>query len=268
MSERNSTCFCGSGKKYKKCHSDVLPESRAGILIKLYSELNETVNDYYTHQIEKPPCQKGCSSCCYQNFAISFIEAKLIMKELRKWSRDELNELMKITHDQIEYLKINRPDVYRNLEEDSTGRGAIFFEQIRIMGDSYGLPCPLLNVENGACRIYEIRPAICRTHGVSHRSDNLEDVEICEHIPSSKENSKRTPDIAQFTERIRNLSTIEYELKQMPIRMYPIVYWLKMMFNAYERFGEIVIPFEDREFSMSKTSADKMQGNDLYGRRR
>ncbi|WP_412094884.1 SEC-C metal-binding domain-containing protein [Bacillus atrophaeus] len=40
--------FCGSGKKYKKCHSDVHPDSRAANLIDMHRYILPGKNRFYT----------------------------------------------------------------------------------------------------------------------------------------------------------------------------------------------------------------------------
>ncbi|WP_139224018.1 SEC-C metal-binding domain-containing protein [Lentibacillus halodurans] len=63
--------FCGSGKKYKICHSDVHPESRAARLINIYTNIDNKVKDYQESTGYIPPCHKGCFNCCYDDFSIS-----------------------------------------------------------------------------------------------------------------------------------------------------------------------------------------------------
>ena len=38
---RNDLCFCGSGKKQKKCHPNINEDSVAAKIIKLYTQLSK-----------------------------------------------------------------------------------------------------------------------------------------------------------------------------------------------------------------------------------
>lgn len=80
---RNDPCFCGSGKKYKKCHSDIHPESRAARLIQTYRKYERKIEDYQKSTGNIPPCQKGCYNCRYEDFSITEIEFEFIMRELK-----------------------------------------------------------------------------------------------------------------------------------------------------------------------------------------
>ncbi|WP_080967252.1 SEC-C metal-binding domain-containing protein [Bacillus atrophaeus] len=71
---RNDLCFCGSGKKCKKCHSDVHPDSRAANLIDMHRNIEEKVISYQEKTGFIPPCHKGCYSCCFDDFSISEVE--------------------------------------------------------------------------------------------------------------------------------------------------------------------------------------------------
>ncbi|WP_255290570.1 SEC-C metal-binding domain-containing protein [Bacillus cereus] len=82
---RNEQCFCGSGKKQKKCHDDVDPNSYIGNLYKKYFKIDSIISDYKaTHkEFENHPCGKGCFNCCYDVFPISMLEFELLLEEIR-----------------------------------------------------------------------------------------------------------------------------------------------------------------------------------------
>ena len=42
---RNDLCFCGSGKKQKKCHPNINEDSVAAKIIKLYTQLSKELEE-------------------------------------------------------------------------------------------------------------------------------------------------------------------------------------------------------------------------------
>jgi len=91
---RNDLCFCGSGKKIKKCHPDINEQSIAARLLRLYNEIDHSVDIYYQNTNHTAPCSKGCAECCYSDFPLSDIEFNLIIYEIRKWNRTEIESLI------------------------------------------------------------------------------------------------------------------------------------------------------------------------------
>lgn len=75
-------------------------------------------------------CQKGCHQCCAPDLSVSPVEKEAI--------RQFLND---------------HPERIQNLR------------RIALENPHQGSRCRLLNAE-GACEIYEVRPLICRSHGV------------------------------------------------------------------------------------------------------
>lgn len=257
-SDRNSPCFCGSGKKLKKCHSDITPDSRVGRVLGLYKELNERISDY---KLKNPShqslCFAGCSSCCYHSFAVSDFEFKLIVREIKGWSEEKINNLRITFQKQLEYLKTEFSDIYKNLEEDSSFRPDIEFKQYMMTVESYNMPCPLLNTTNGECIIYDSRPFICRAHGTTYYIDD--EYSVCDKISSNTENSKRTPDVSDLNNRYPFVTNIVIDGKINPIRKYPLIYWLKMLFENYDDLGRIEIVEEARDFRLPWNEADRRQ---------
>lgn len=74
-------------------------------------------------------CQQGCYGCCKSGLSVSHIEASRI----REWLE-------------------NQKDILNKIQDDS-----------RMMVDERF--CPLLD-RQGLCSIYEVRPMICRSHGM------------------------------------------------------------------------------------------------------
>lgn len=98
---RNDLCFCGSGKKQKKCHPDIHEQSLAAKCLSLYGKIESIIKNYYNSGQQTPPCKKGCSDCCYNYFVISNIEFKIICKELQNWNKKQINKLVSATYKQM-----------------------------------------------------------------------------------------------------------------------------------------------------------------------
>lgn len=56
----NDLCFCGSGKKHKKCHFDINPSSKLADIYRAYKEFDKYAknNNIYNN------CISGCYRCC------------------------------------------------------------------------------------------------------------------------------------------------------------------------------------------------------------
>jgi Fe-S-cluster containining protein len=101
---------------------------------------------------ERIHCRRGCTDCCSQMFQITEIEAAYISQALKRFppnERENLREKALQYEAQRERLLKNRnvPDAWGSLPPPGLR-----------------LACPAL--EDGACRIYEYRPLICRKYGI------------------------------------------------------------------------------------------------------
>ena len=134
--ERNDPCWCGSGKKYKNCHSDINPNSLVAHQYRIMHLLDEEIkNCPYTI------CQKGCSDCCTDDFEVSVTEFFTILNYLQ----------IHCNNQQIENIcKLSKVKISSILSNEKT----IAFSR-----------CIFLNEHSNACEIYEVRPIICRKYG-------------------------------------------------------------------------------------------------------
>jgi Fe-S-cluster containining protein len=101
---------------------------------------------------ERIHCRRGCTDCCSQMFQITEIEAAYISQAVKRFPRDErenLRERARQYEAQRQRILTNRnvPDAWGSLPPPGLR-----------------LACPAL--EDGACRIYEYRPLICRKYGI------------------------------------------------------------------------------------------------------
>lgn len=142
--ENNNLCFCGSGMKKKKCHPDIHEKSLFATLLHYYKELDDE-----SKTVQNPLCKKGCNECCESTFSVSQSELFMILNSL------------KIT-DEIAIYKAKADEIVNNKYE---------------MPDK----CIFVDDYTGACRIYEVRPLVCRLYGVVKTDDN-----VCEQIKNNQ----------------------------------------------------------------------------------
>ena len=127
---------------------------------------------------------------------------------------------------------------------------------------NFGIPCPFLEYETNACLIYEARPFICRTYGVSYCTNDIPG-RICSKIESIAE-------IRQWGLKIDSLMTesmflVSHNLEKLIFfeRAYPLVYHLLDYFKKYGL--TIRIPDEEEFFFLQeKKGMSKLYQIQLY----
>jgi len=262
LSNRNSDCVCGSGLKKKKCHPDLHIESKAALVLNLYKELDELITNYRSKKISSP-CRIGCASCCSDTFNISDIEFELILKDIKeKWNLSDLEKLYNKSLETLEWLRVNDPKYYKILEADGTGKidDTPYLKQI-FYGNSRHSACLFLDEKTNSCRIYNIRPLVCRSHGTTHDSNFLyKDDIVCEYIPSTIQNSKVTPDASELIKQGNDIFHIKKENAIIRIREYPIFYWFVIYYRRTGKKDGSILR-EDENFRFSKTFADNQLMN-------
>ncbi len=102
-------------------------------------------------------CRRGCSSCCYQLFEITAIEAAYLARWFKAQPEEEQADLKA------------RAEGYREararlLEKWGGNRNLVQIEG-KLPGEGLRLACPALGYD-GACRVYEARPLVCRKYGM------------------------------------------------------------------------------------------------------
>jgi len=101
-------------------------------------------------------CRQGCSICCHGFFEISAADVALIADGLGTLPSADRIDL--VARAESAMLSTGHP----RLREGNVEETELFFART----DS--LPCPALS-EDGACRIYDHRPLVCRTFGLPLR---------------------------------------------------------------------------------------------------
>ncbi|MEE9382987.1 MAG: YkgJ family cysteine cluster protein [Nannocystaceae bacterium] len=94
-------------------------------------------------------CKRGCTACCRQDLNVSRVEAD----HISKWLETRGSPLPAADDART------RVDAHPLFERLAGDRGCAFLSE-------------------GACSIYEVRPVICRTHGLPIRTDRVE-VDVC-----------------------------------------------------------------------------------------
>ncbi len=250
---RNNICFCGSGLKQKKCHPDINEESRAAKVIKLHKKIDIAIENHYKNTNFTPVCYDGCSECCYDYFVISDIEFAIILYELRKWSQLEIEELRQNVKMQWEFLNINFPELVDNLEKYATNKNDVFEKDFMLRVQKTGLPCPFLDAKSNNCKIYNVRPSVCRSFGTGFiDKDSYQNNIICSKIGNSIEAKVWQTDISNFENDLLSLTNLYCEKYDLSVsrRAYPIVYELYLSLIKYK--SDIEIPKMYEKFSLKE----------------
>lgn len=120
---------------------------RARFVHQLVDEYNEEV---FSHPLVEQfsPCKLGCTGCCHTQVSVTEDEAELLVKCVEDGVSIDLDRL------QIQMLAKDDADAFYNLP----------YEQRR---------CVFLD-DNGACKVYEDRPSVCRTNAVLGEADQCD----------------------------------------------------------------------------------------------
>lgn len=231
--ERNEKCFCGSGKKYKNCHVNINKDSIVADFIMFYKKLDEKISTELDEK-KRVLCKQGCSECCSDFFAITEVEFLIIIDYLVKAKGNEyVEEIIKKGLRADKKFKSTFPDYYKQLEVNADGVSNIEYARLICdnMPNKQGVECPFLNSETKSCDVYEVRPIICREHGIC-AFNNKYDNKICSKIPSMKDNINNMISIEQLIDEQINLEKYTSKKYNTCIirRKYPIFYYFKIYF--------------------------------------
>jgi uncharacterized protein len=108
----------------------------------VHQMIDEFNQDVFAHPLVKQfsPCSMGCSACCHTQVSVTEDEAALLASKIKqglKIDEARLQLQMQAQDDSDQWYKITFAD-----------RKCVFLD------------------ERGACRVYEDRPAVCRTNAV------------------------------------------------------------------------------------------------------
>lgn len=191
----------------------------------LYTDIDLAVENHYKGRKKRPPCAKGCSSCCSQFFEISELEFELIFEVIAQWTASQKKELSKNAEIIFTAFKENWSDFY----------DAYFSpETLALNTNDYynhpqrfevSLPCIFLSSE-GSCQIYDRRPNVCRTTGVGFQH-LINTGAVCDYIKSGITTPFWQADLRPFKVPIEELRWLEDALNpDMYKRQYPMFYYV------------------------------------------
>ncbi|MBL8218964.1 MAG: YkgJ family cysteine cluster protein [Bryobacterales bacterium] len=108
-------------------------------------------------------CRKGCFGCCIGPFPITLMDAARLRAGLAALPEEQRERIVQRAEQAVAEL--------RNLGYPGDGEsGLLTFlhaEEILFAPPYLTLPCPVLDLESGACTLYEYRPIACRTYGLA-----------------------------------------------------------------------------------------------------
>lgn len=113
----------------------------------------------------RPGTPQGCAACFEQPAGVTGVEGLVIYRKIRLW-RDfpELaKELARLGEAQFEEIKSR----HTGKDPDQIAMTSPAVQEGRLALAQRGEPCPLLDKQTQRCRVWEVRPNVCRMHFVS-----------------------------------------------------------------------------------------------------
>jgi len=110
------------------------------------------------------PCRRGCTACCHGPFDISVADTLLLQQTVASLPDDQRNRIRQRAEAAAARQQAVAPDW--EAPHDVRALGEARFDQL--CEALAAEPCPCL--EDGACAVYEGRPAVCRMMGLGLES--------------------------------------------------------------------------------------------------
>lgn len=109
-------------------------------------------------------CRAGCFGCCVGLFEISGAEALVVRAAVARLPEDEREDVVRRAADVVRRTAASFPG--------DSASGLLDAARSEAADDAYfdlvsEIPCPLLELPSGRCRIYRDRPITCRTYGLA-----------------------------------------------------------------------------------------------------
>lgn len=116
----------------------------------VHSQVNAYNVEPMNHPLVKElsPCKLGCSACCHTQVSVTEDEAQLLVHHIQQGMDVDVDRLVK------QHATGNDFNAFMRLSFDE--RKCVFLD------------------EQGACRVYEDRPSVCRTNAVLGRADQCD----------------------------------------------------------------------------------------------
>jgi Fe-S-cluster containining protein len=231
--ERNDKCFCGSGKKYKKCHSHINSESKIAEMYVYRDKYNKKVK--YLGLLDL--CNDNCSECCRDYFFITEFEFLLILDYLILNNKN-LEDYIVMAKDSYNKINSRYSDIIQKLDENANGSNDLTYYMDN--EDFIDLPnCIFL--KDGECEIYDVRPDVCRAYGTTIK---------CRKINNEYINIK------EMTEMFATSEMLQYNNRIIKPRQYPIFYWFKYFlgdeFLKLKTFNKLKVILKESKYEYAK----------------
>jgi Fe-S-cluster containining protein len=238
---RNDMCFCGSQKKYKQCHLHINESSIIARLYRLYTELDNHIERKKIENSLEFNCTKGCSECCSHCFYVSESELVLILDYLKSnWSKADIEYVINTAKRQWSIILRDDPLFAKQLQVDITGKDLNFYIK-RLYSSPSKLPfsCLFLDENTKACSIYDVRPLVCRIHGLSYVDGN-DDNSICSNIPSLLKVKDKLVNLEAYNSSIASFTVLMEGKKVLLRRPQPLFYFINSIFENVSNVEEYI----------------------------
>ena len=255
--DRNALCFCGSGKKQKRCHPDVEATSAFAELIQLYQDLHA----HLASGKDLGWCGAGCAYCCSHVFSVTQVE---FLYACYGWEKlyGNIDGLFQRCEEIATQCVQENPHFLSAVEENCPGsveefcetadKQAKLFEWMRI-------PCVFLDEETQMCKVYEYRPLVCRYHGQGVlKEKGMTELLVCEklgYVPTED-----LVDLLPLGEKIVKLALFRSSKFHVSMldRIYPVFWYGALFSSGKDNYG-----YKSRVYrSMSKDA----YGDELFQR--
>lgn len=205
----NDLCFCGSGVKQKKCHAEVNENSAMANLLRVYHKIDSEVKEK-----ADGVCKKGCRECCRDFFNISCLEYFTILRHLK--------------------ITFTENDIENFISLAKTNAAGIVFPDSNLLNLSKNAPCIFVDDTSGECKMYEVRPIICRLYG------DYSGITQCKKVLTD---SRATADLLSSKGKLefeQNIDTFFKNGEWILTQGRPIVHWFGKDRNSL-RFKDLAL---------------------------
>jgi len=129
--------------------------------------------DHYTSTVRehmklgnaaRPGAPGGCNACYEVPVGVHAIEALVIYRKIRPWK--EFPKLAQSLADLAEQQFKAIQAEHHGKDPEKVRMGGKAVQKGRLAFAKRGVPCPFLDVEKQRCRIWDVRPLVCRMHHV------------------------------------------------------------------------------------------------------
>ncbi|MEP7361695.1 MAG: YkgJ family cysteine cluster protein [Acidobacteriota bacterium] len=117
-------------------------------------------------------CRAGCFGCCLGPFPITMQDAARLRRGLDAMEQSEPERAGRLRERAAEAMLAMRPgfpgDWLSGILDEARAAEELYSARYEM------IPCPALQLETGACELYEYRPVACRTFGLAVRVSGVD----------------------------------------------------------------------------------------------